>query len=141
MTAPAVAEAGMVSLRGLAPLVVTEVLYGIQQHTRSGTKISETVLRSVCDELRRQQAAAIAECDPGRVRSTHARTLLKAMACHVRRALASPDTEHARDVWDLAVLGHGGGLSFTGISQLWLRQAAKQWARAELRRQPRHGAR
>jgi len=135
MTAPAVAEAGMVSLRGLAPLVVTEVLYGIQQHTRSGTKISETVLRSVCDELRRQQAAAIAECDPGRVRSTHARTLLKAMTCHVRRALASPDTEHARDVWDLAVFGHGGGLSFTGISQPWLRQAAKRWARAEL---PRH---
>ena len=103
MTVPAVAEAGMISLRGLAPLVVTEVLYGIQQHTRSGTKISETVLRAVCDELRRQQAAAIAECDPERVRSTHARTLLKAMACHVRRALASPGTEYARDVWDLAV--------------------------------------
>jgi len=135
MTVPAVAEAGMISLRGLAPLVVTEVLYGIQQHTRSGTKISETVLRAVCDELRRQQAAAIAECDPGRVRSTHARTLLKAMACHVRRALASPGTEYARDVWDLAVFGHGGGLSFTGISQPWLRQAAKRWARAEL---PRH---
>ena len=57
------------------------------------------------------------------------------MACHIRRALASPDTEHARDVWDLAVFGHGGGLSFTGISQPWLRQAAKRWARAEL---PRH---
>ncbi len=102
---------------------------------RDTCRVLACILRSVCDELRRQQAAAIAECDPGRVRSTHARTLLKAMACHVRRALASPDAEHARDVWDLAVFGHCGGLSFTGISQPWLRQAAKRWARAEL---PRH---
>src|SRR6266567_1982636 len=112
MTAPAVAEAGMVSLRGLAPLVVTEVLYGIQQHTRSGTKISETVLRSVCDEFRRQQAAAIAGCDPGQVRGRTARARRRARAGHARGALPTRGTEQARDVWALAVLGQGGGLSF-----------------------------
>jgi integrase len=135
VTAPAVAEGGLVSLRGLAPLVVTEVLYGIQQHTRAGTKVSETVLRSACDALRRQQAGTIAECDPGQVRGISARALLNAMACHARRALASPDTEHAKDVWDLAVFGHGGNLSFAQITQPWLRQAVKRWARADL---PRH---
>ena len=133
-TAPAVAEGGLISLRGLAPLAVTEVLYGIQQHTGAGTTISETVLRSMCDELRQQQAAAITDCDPGTL-STNVRALLTATARHVRRALASPDTEHAKDVWDLALFGHGGTLSFARITQPWLRQAAKRWARAEL---PRH---
>ncbi len=133
-TAPAVAEGGLISLRGLTPLVVTEVLYGIQQHTGAGTKISETVLRSMCDELRRQQATAIAGCDPGKL-STNPRALLTAAARHVRRALASPDTEYAKDVWDLAVFGHGGTLTFARITQPWLRQAAKRWAQAEL---PRH---
>jgi integrase len=133
-TAPAVAEGGLISLRGLAPLVVTEVLYGIQQHTGGGTKISETVLRAMCDELRRQQSAAISDCDPGRL-SANPRALLAAAARHARRALASPDTEYARDVWDLALFGHGGTLSFARITQPWLRQAAKRWAQAEL---PRH---
>ena len=38
-------------------------------------------------------------------------------------------------VWDLAVFGHRGNLSFARISQPWLRQAAKEWARDVL---PRH---
>ena len=37
--------------------------------------------------------------------------------------------------WDLAVFGHPGGLSFTGITQPWLREAVKAWAAEEL---PRH---
>jgi hypothetical protein len=38
-------------------------------------------------------------------------------------------------VWDLAVFGHPGWLSFTGIAQPWLRLAAKRWAGEQL---PRH---
>ena len=47
----------------------------------------------------------------------------------------SRPAEQAKDTWDLAVFGHPGRLSFAGITQPWLRQAAKRWAAEEL---PRH---
>ena len=37
--------------------------------------------------------------------------------------------------WDLALFGHRGYLSFTGMAQPWLASAAKRWAGAQL---PRH---
>jgi integrase len=134
-TQPAVSEGGQVSLRGLPPLVVTEVLFGMQQRTGGGAKITDVNLRAVCDALRRQQAHAIGACDAGRVPGKPARALLAAMARQVRRDLADPGSEQHKDSWDLAVFGHAGRLSFTGISQPWLRQAAKGWAREQL---PRH---
>ena len=57
------------------------------------------------------------------------------MARQVRRALADPGSERAGDTWDLAIFGHAGRLSFAGITQPWLREAAKGWAAEEL---PRH---
>ncbi|HLQ56176.1 MAG TPA: tyrosine-type recombinase/integrase [Streptosporangiaceae bacterium] len=134
-TEPEVAEGGRVSLRGLAPLTVTGVLLGAQEHTRQGAKITDVCLRAVCDTLRRQQAASIEACDAGRARFQPARLLLAAMVRHVRRARADPASEQARDVWDLVVFGHRGNLSFTGLSQGWLREAAKRWAAGDL---PRH---
>ena len=52
-------------------------------------------------------------------------------------------TEIAKDRWDLTVLGHHGWLTFTGISQDWLREAAKGWAAHDLprRRGKQAGAR
>ena len=38
-TQSAVSEGGQVSLRGLAPLVVVEVLFGVQQRVRGGAKM------------------------------------------------------------------------------------------------------
>jgi integrase len=135
LTQPAVAEGGRISLRGLAPLVVAEVLYGMQQRTRGGAKTTDVNLRAVCDGLRRQQVATIAAVDVDRVPGRPARSLLRTMARHVRRALAEPGSEQIKDVWDLAMFGHPGRLSFTGIAQPWLRHAAKRWAAEEL---PRH---
>src|SRR5258708_29330738 len=135
LTEPAVSEGGRVSLRGLPPLVVTEVLFGVRQRIRDGAKITDVNLRAVCDALRRQQAGSIGACAPERVPGKPARNLLAAMARQVRRALADPGSEQARDTWGLAIFGHAGRLSFTGLTQPWLREAAKSWARAEL---PRH---
>ena len=59
---------------------------------------------------------------------------------HVRRALADPGSEQAKDIWDLAVFGHPGRLAFTGITQAWLRQAAKHWAAEDLPRHRGNGA-
>ena len=135
LTEPAISEGGQVSLRGLAPLVVVQVLFGIHQRTSDGAKITDVNLRAVCDALRRQQASSIGACAPGHVPGKPARNLLTAMTRQVRRTLADPGSERAGDTWDLAIFGHPGRLSFTGITQPWLREAAKSWAGAEL---PRH---
>lgn len=134
-TEPAVAESGQVSLRGLTPLVVTEVLYGLWQHTSGGKKVTDVYLRPACDALRRQQAAALAQCQTASVCGGQVRSLLAALAGHVHRGLADPAAEQAKDVWDLAVFGHRGKLSLTAITQPWLRQAARRWAGDQL---PRH---
>ena len=135
LTEPAISEGGQVSLRGLAPLVVVQVLFGIQQRTSDGAKITDVNLRAVCDALRRQQAGTIGACAAEHVPGKPARNLLAAMARQVRRALADPGSERAGDTWDLAIFGHAGRLSFTGITQPWLREAVKGWACEEL---PRH---
>ena len=133
---PAVSEGGLVSLRGLEPLAAVQVLFGLQQRTRGGAKTTDVNLRGVCDALRRQQSATITDCAPAAVRAGKAaRSLLRALARHAGLALADPAAERDKDVWDLAVFGHPGRLSFTGIAQRWLRQAAKAWAAEEL---PRH---
>ncbi|HEV3294038.1 MAG TPA: hypothetical protein VG123_34080 [Streptosporangiaceae bacterium] len=132
---PAVAEDGQVSLHGLPPLVVVQVLFGAWQRTRGGAKITDTDLRVACRALVRQQVTSIEECDSGGVPGKPVRKLLNALACHVRRALADPATEQAKDIWDLSVFGHPGRLTFAGITQQWLRQGAKRWASEDL---PRH---
>ena len=66
-----------------------------------------------------------------------ARSLLTALARDARRALADPGSEQAKDIWDLAVFGHPGTLSFTGITQPWLAEAAKRWAAERLPASPR----
>ena len=53
---------------------------------------------------------------------------------HLRRAAATTETEKAEDVWDLALFGHGGRMSFTAITQDWLRETAKRWVLEELPR-------
>jgi integrase len=136
LTEPAVSEGGLVSVRGLEPLVVVQVLFGLQQRTRGGAKTTDVNLRGVCDALRRQQSATISDGAPAAVRAGKAaRSLLRALARHSGLALADPAAEQDKDVWDLAVFGHPGRLSFTGIAQPWMRQAARAWAAEEL---PRH---
>jgi integrase len=66
----------------------------------------------------------------------------RALACpsarQPQRATTSPDEEQRNDVWDLGVLGLGGSLGFTALSQQWLRETAKLWAAEEI---PRHRGR
>jgi integrase len=136
LACPAVAEPGRVSLRGLPPLVAVQVLTGIQYRVREqGAKITDVSLRAVCDGLRRQRAVSAVTADPGQITGKAARSLLRAFARRARLALADPAREQIADTWDLAVFGHPGGLSFTAITQPWLREAAKAWAAEEL---PRH---
>ncbi len=141
---PAIAQYGQVSLYGLAPLVTAQLLAGLQQRTRSGARTSEKALRSVCDKLRMHHVTTIIPASgsaaplPGLDRN--ARTLLASLTRHARRAVLDPETERAKDVWDLVAFGRpGGSLPFTDISQGWLREAAKRWAVEELPRRRGRG--
>jgi hypothetical protein len=124
-----------VNLRALPPLVVVEVLAGLQTRLREGLRLTDVVLRAVGDTLRRQQAASIHDCDPDLAPGKRARSVLRAFARDTRRALADPGREQGKDNWDLAIFGRPGTLSFTVLAQPWLAAASKRWAAGQL---PRH---
>ncbi len=127
-----VAEPGQVNLRALPPLVVVEVLFGLQTRVREGLRLTDVVLRAVCETLRRHQVASIHACEPGLAPGKRARSVLASFARDARRALGDPGVEQTKDVWDLAVFGHPGRLSFTAITQPWLAGATKRWAAEQL---------
>ena len=133
---------GQISLAGMPPLVTAQVLYGLQQRTRSGVRTRIEMLRPLVEDLRRCRAGAVdglAAAPPGTM-GREQRTLLGALARHAALALADPETERAKDIWELAVFGMRGRLSFTAISQTWLREAAKLWAADEMTRRRGEGA-
>lgn len=130
---PAVGRGGEVSLRGLPPLLVSQVLFGLQQRCRiNAVQSDEAVLRSLCDDLRRQQVSSLGDYVVAQGRGLEFKGLASGLAAHAGRALSTPETEVGKDEWDLVVFGHSGTVSFTGISQPWLREAAKRWAADDL---------
>jgi hypothetical protein len=142
-TETAVGLGGQVSLGGLGPLVIAEVLYGLQQRCRvERVQTKEADLRAVCDDLRRQQVGRISDYVLDERRCFGFVGLVRSLGTHARRALATPETEVAGDEWDLALFGHSGTVSFLAISQRWLREGAKRWAADDLpRRRIRPGRR
>jgi len=142
-TEPAIGLGGQVSLRGLHPMVAAEVLYGLQQRCRSErVQTKEVDLRAVCDDLRRQQVTSVTSYLLDDHRSLGFCGLVRSLQSYARRALATPETEVSADEWDLGVFGHSGSVSFTRITQPWLRESAKRWAADDLpRRRLRPGRR
>ena len=120
-----------VSLHGVAARAVVEMLYGLQQRTRTGAATDLGRLRQIASELRGTRASCLADLDAdGRTQHKLTRCFLR----HAARAFLDPETETRKDVWDLAVFGQPGRLTFTRISQRWLREAAKRWAADDLPR-------
>jgi integrase len=142
-TEPAIGRGGEVSLRGLPPLVVAELLVGLQQRCRiNAVKTDEAVMRAFCNDLLGQQVRSIADYAVGDGRGLEFSGLVNCLIGHARRALSTPETEVAQDEWDLTVFGHNGTVSFTDISQSWLRESAKRWAADDLpKRRVRPGRR
>jgi hypothetical protein len=119
-------------------MVVVEVLFGLQERARAGAKLTDALLRPLCDMARREQVSSLEECDAEQAPSSATGQLLRVFCREVRRALADPGSEQAKRTWDLAVFGHRGNLYFGAISQGWLAEAAKAWAAEEL---PHHRGR
>jgi integrase len=142
-TEPAIGRGGEVSLRGLPLLVVAELLVGLQQRCRiNAVKTSDAVLRALCNDVRCRQVDSLTDYIPGDDRDLEFTGLANCLIGHARRALSTPETEVTKDEWDLTVFGHNGTVSFTGIAQTWLREAAKRWAADDLpKRRVRPGRR
>ena len=129
-----------VVFKGLPEQVQLELLLGLQVRSDAGARTSIAALRPVVAVLRRTQAATVDDLDETLIKQGRhdASALARHLLTAVQRATTSPDEEQRNDVWDLAVLGLGGSLRFTGISQAWLRERAKQWAAEDI---PRHRGR
>jgi len=129
LTAPAVSVAGEISLRGLPPLVVAEVLYGLQLRTAKGVRTRDDLMRPACNYVRSSRAASLESVDLSAVDSNAGSIqLLGIFQKYLRRLSISPETERVKDVWDLAAFGHAGTLRFDRIRQPSLREATKIWA-------------
>ena len=86
------ARPGLVSLRGLPPGLVIEILFGLQQRCAAERRTAHKLLRTICDDMRRQQVTTIAEFTPGNVQ----RPIVGSFLLHLRRALATTETEKER---------------------------------------------
>lgn len=126
---------GEVSFRGLPPVVVAELLVGLQQRCRRNeVQTADADLRGWCNELRSQQVATLGDYHMPASHHGGFQSMCNAVTAHARRALATPETEIVRDEWDLVVFGYSGTLSFTEITQPWLREITKRWAAEDLPR-------
>jgi integrase len=140
LTEPPVPRSGKVSLAGLNPAVAVQILFGLQQRTRQGVKTHDAVLRSICNDARSQQVSSLAALAIPARRGKGYESVVNTLIMHARRGMSGPETETAKDIWDMALFGHRGRLSFTAITQPWLRHTAKIWAAADLpRRRGRSG--
>jgi integrase len=126
---------GQVSLRGLSPQLAAEVLYGLQQRTRDGLTTRLHVLRAMVEDLRRSRVASLEGWQPAGAMMREKGQISRSLARYARAAAGDTAAEMAKEVWDLAVFGSAGTLTFTGIRQTWLRQSVRRWAADEL---PRH---
>ena len=122
-----------VDLAALSETLRWEFLLGlsvaIDAHRR--TRISE--LRRVVSLIVERKVASIAELDVSAVRTDGVRLFVSWAQDRLRLAFADSDSEWRRDVWDMRVFGKPQAyrVDFTQISQPWLRELAKQWAREQ----------
>ena len=101
----------------------------IDGHRR--TRVSE--LRRVVSLIGQRAVATIADLDVSGVRTDGVRLFVSWAQERLRLAFADPDSEWRKDLWDMRVFGKPQAyrIDFTQISQPWLRELAKQWAREQ----------
>lgn len=112
-----------VSLRGLPDRLVAELLYGLSIRTREGFKSRPECLRPLDDRLRAHQVQRLEEVtDPAA--HGHSReqvTMIRAWQRALRLLNMTPEAERVKDVWDMAVFGYSGHISFAPVLQEPLR--------------------
>lgn len=125
-----------VSLRGMPDRLVAELLYGLSIRTREGFKSRPECLRPLYDRLRAHQVQELEEVtDPAA--HGHSReqvTMIRAWQRALRLLNMTPEAERVKDVWDMAVFGYTGHISFAPVLQEPLREAMKIWVYDDLPR-------
>ncbi|WP_199840247.1 hypothetical protein [Streptomyces viridochromogenes] len=125
-----------VSLRGLPDRLVAELLYGLWARTQEGFKARPECLRPLYDRLRIYQVQQLAEVtDPaGHGHSREQVTMIRAWQRALSLLNMTPEAERVKDVWDMAVFGYTGHMSFAPVLQEPLREAMKIWVYDDLPR-------
>ncbi len=129
----------VLSLRGLPELVRLELVYAIGARAAEQVSVVTGGMRPWIDQLRAVGVASVTEFDLACLESVGDRSHVRFARFSVDRvslAYADPEMERTKDVWDLRLFGRLGRkrLDFTGIRQVWLRDAAKNWAAATIGR-------
>jgi integrase len=123
----------------LPQLVRLELAYAIGCRAAEQVSVVTGGMRPWVDQLRAIAVASLVEfdlADLNHVGDSHHVRFARFSVDRVRLAYADPETERARDVWDLRLFGRTGHrhLDFTAIRQRWLRDDAKRWAAATIGR-------
>ncbi|SEE09645.1 hypothetical protein SAMN05216482_9166 [Streptomyces sp. PAN_FS17] len=122
-----IAENCDVSLHEPPELIVFQVLFGLQERARACLKSKPTDLRAVVNIARRNQVASLESSDRSLLDPRYM-SMRNSLMRFVTLALASPETEVVKDIWNAEVFGFRGRIWFTDISQHWLREATKRRA-------------
>lgn len=141
---PPGARKGEFSLANLAPVVASEIVFGLQQRDQAGIVLVPSGLRSIvvaipagCESLLDLPADF-----PSRL-AKPAAGVFNSLLSQIKRAhLEHSNLEPtASDVWDCALVGllaapnrryisNAGTVDFRGIRQPWLREITKEYGRA-----------
>ena len=97
-------------------------------------------LTRLARRLAQMGVASVLDVDESPIRTTWRSCCYARIRRAVEQALLDPEEELSRDVWRLGLLRRDGGrqrLDLTVISQPWLREIYRDWAREALARQAR----
>ncbi|MDA8301836.1 MAG: tyrosine-type recombinase/integrase [Actinomycetota bacterium] len=115
-------------LGGLGERARLEVLYGLQCRAMAERRTPPTHVQMVANLFRSQGAASVFDLSVEGI-ADERRLFVLFVRDHLTLAMARPETEKAKDTWDLRVFGRAGRtLRFGQIRQVWLAKGAKQWA-------------
>jgi integrase len=122
----------VVVVAGLSERTQLEVLYGLHCAVREERRTHVKAFQAAVGRLRAHGASSVADVAVDGL-PRDARSLLLFIRDRVTLASNSPLAEMAKDHWDLRVFGRDGGwMHFGHLSQAWLREGAKAWARERL---------
>lgn len=123
-----------VSLVGLPNQLSLELLYVAQRLADCRFATARRAIHSLATACRRAPVQSLMLIDE-RILGHNPRASLGFAKRELDGLYADPDSEYSADVWSLRRLGFSrriATLDFTGISQEWLREAAKRWMRQKL---------
>jgi integrase len=133
-----VAQIAPISLAGLSEQVRLELLFVAQQFSLQKRKRSREAWRGLVRDARAAGVGSLLELERKAATSQWMGQVLMVRR-RAQRELevlyADPETEFAADVWDLRKVGLAAGrntcvLDFSTVTQAWLRDASKRWARS-----------